>query len=303
MRYGVKVGVDLPGDPAAIVDLAGTVEALGYDGFWVGDHVVIPRAIDHHDHQAQVGGGVAFDDKTAHPVFDPILTLTHIGALVPRIRLGLSVLVLPYRHPVVAAKMLASLDVLSGGRLTVGVGSGWMREEFEVLAVPFEGRGRRTDEYLQVMVELWTQEHPTFNGDLCSIPDVAFLPKPVQVPHPPIWVGGNSTAALRRVVRHGQGWMPNFLTPEELAPKIDQLKRMMEAAGRHEELTIALGCRIASDAVPNGQLSPEPHAMVEDVRRYARLGVHELLLMSGRAPDVAARARPLRRFIETVRGT
>ena len=303
MRFGVKFGVDLPADPDELVQLAMRIEHLGFDSIWVGDHLVIPRHVDVALHRAQVGG-VEFADKTHNDVLDPILALTYLSTVTTRIRLGLSVLVIPYRDPILTAKLLATLDVLSRGRLIVGAGVGWMKDEFMALGVPYEERGAIADEYLALMVELWTSESPTFSGTYRSIADVAFLPKPVQKPHPPIWIGGNGAPAMRRAARLGQGWMPNFQSPDELRPKLQQLRSMMCAGGRDEsEMTIAVGCRLAADpsVAPSGSLLGGTRADITlAIEAYAALGVEELVLLSPREPNLDVRLAPLERFAEQV---
>ena len=229
MRFGVKFGVDLPTDPDELIALAARVENLGFHSLWVADHIVIPWTVDVSTHQEEAE--VKFGDKTKTDLLDPILTLTYMSTVTTHIRLGLSILVIPYRDPIITSKLLATLDLLSRGRLIVGAGIGWMREEFEALDVPYEERGAITDEYLSLMRELWTSDNPTFVGKYRSIANVAFLPKPLQKPHPPVWVGGNGVAAMRRAVRLGQGWMPNYLSPDELAPKLNRLRSILREAG------------------------------------------------------------------------
>ena len=151
-----------------------------------------------------------------------------------------SVIIVPHRNPLVAAKALATLDVLSGGRLVVGVGVGWMREEFEALNLPpFEERGAVTDEYIRAFKELWTSDDPHFEGKYVSFDDISFLPKPVQKPHPPIWVGGESRPALRRTAELADGWYPlgsnptfPMGTPEQLAAGLERLASYARRFGR-----------------------------------------------------------------------
>ena len=147
-------------------------------------------------------------------------------------RLGTSVVVLPYHHPIALAKALATVDVLSNGRLLLGVAGGWLREEFELLGVPFAERGARTDEYLALIKRLWTDERVSFRGRFFSLDEAACFPKPVQRPHPPVWIGGSSAAALRRVARAGDGWMAVPTDLDHLAAGIETIRRGAAAAGR-----------------------------------------------------------------------
>ena len=298
MRFGVKFGVDLPTDPDELIALATRVENLGFHSLWVADHIVIPWTVDVSTHQEEAR--VKFGDKTKTDLLDPILTLTYLSTVTTHIRLGLSILVIPYRDPIITSKLLATLDLLSRGRLTVGAGIGWMREEFEALDVPYEERGAITDEYLSLMRELWTSKNPTFAGKYRSIANVAFLPKPLQKPHPPVWVGGNGVAAMRRAVKLGQGWMPNYLSPDELAPKLSRLSSILREAGRDgSTLALSVGCTLASDRSisPDGSgLGGSKAQLVESVSRYEELGVEELILLSPREPNLDIRLAPLERF-------
>lgn len=206
MRFGVQLGVDAPADPDDLESLALGAEALRFDSFWVGDHFVIPRQIDHGAHERTVGGSQRFADRSEAPIAEPVTTLCYLAATLRRIRLGLAVLVVPLRNPVQCAKMLTSLDTLSSGRLDIGVGTGWIEAEFEALRTePFPHRGAVTDEYLDLMVELWTKDFPAFEGRYYSVQDVSIHPKPRQRPHPPLLIGGNGQAAIRRAARIGQG--------------------------------------------------------------------------------------------------
>jgi probable F420-dependent oxidoreductase len=278
MRFGVTLGVDLPPNPADIAALAGKVEQLGFDSFWLGDHIVIPREMDRGVHRKQVGGDVEIADKSMLKVYEPLITMGWLAAHVRSIRLGFHVLVIPYRNPVLCAKMLATLDVLTEGRLVLGAGAGWMAGEFEALQVDYQHRGRITDEYLRVIMTLWQNEHPQFSGEFYNLPDVAFLPKPVQRPCIPILIGGNSDAALRRAAELGQGWIPLFQPPEQLKPKIDRLTELCNQRERSiDEMEIAVGCRVRLTGDVASPSSAD--GWRETVRRYADVGVHEITLV------------------------
>lgn len=280
MRFGVTLGVDLPPSPSDLVEVVRHVEQAGYSSFWFGDHVVIPRKVDAEAHHRDVGGKVRIADKTQLDVFEPIITATHVAALVPRIRLGFSVLVVPYRNPVLTAKMLSSLDVLSGGRLMLGAGAGWMEHEFAALGASYADRGAVTDEYLQVMIECWTADHPTFHGRFYDLADIAFRPKPMQQPHLPIYIGGNSARALRRVAALGQGWLPLFHGAEELRPKIERLGDLCEGAGRDAgELSVipSVRVRLRPEDDPDGTWSGVDAGSIRaEIDGYADLGVSEI---------------------------
>jgi probable F420-dependent oxidoreductase len=167
------------------------------------------------------------------PFYDPFTTLGWLAGLTRRVELGFTVIVLPYRHPLETARMAATLDRISGGRLIFGIGVGWARQEFEVLGLPFEKRGAMTDDYLEALKAAWTQDVASYQGRFVSFKDIYTAPRPRQHPHPPIWVGGSSEAALRRAVRHGDAWHPirsriAFLRDEGM-PK---LRAIAEKEGR-----------------------------------------------------------------------
>jgi probable F420-dependent oxidoreductase len=204
-------------------------------------------------------------------------------------------MILPYRHPVLTAKMLATLDVLSNGRVTVGVGVGWLREEFEALgAQAFEQRGAVSNEYLEIFKTLWTQDPATFTGQFYRFQGLRCLPHPVQRPHPPIWIGGHSRPALRRVAKYGDGWHPVGanpavpLRPHELQVALGELRRLVEAEGRDPE-AIAISFKAPLyDVSPTGETGPQParerrlfsgspQQVVDDIAAYGHLGVSELI--------------------------
>ena len=172
------------------------------------------------------------------------------------------------------AKMLASIDALSNGRLICGVGVGWWKQEFDVLGAPFHARGRQADEILRIFKELWTAENPFFEGEFFRFRDIGFAPKPVQRPHPPIWVGGDSPGAFRRVVTLGDGWHATSKSPAELGDGLTRLRVAAEAAGRPFE-TIELSLRFA---LRDELLAQGPQAVVDRLSEYKRLGLRHLLL-------------------------
>jgi len=192
--------------PANLIPLAERADALGYDAIWVTDHVVMPRRpVSRYPNSAT--GQPPWDPDVDY--LEPFTTLAYLAARTRRVRVGTSVLVVPIRPPLVAAKMLASLDVLSGGRLIVGAGTGWLAEEFAALGVPFEDRGARADEYLRLFKECWTNPAPRFEGKFARVADVSMNPRPLQTPHPPLWIGGDgpgSSAAWQSSVTAGRPW-------------------------------------------------------------------------------------------------
>jgi probable F420-dependent oxidoreductase len=191
-----------------------------------------------------------------------------------RARLGASVFILGHRHPVVMAKMLTSIDALSLGRLIVGVGVGWWKEELEILGAPFHQRGRQADEALKVFKALWTQDNPAFEGEFFRFRDVGFAPKPVQKPHPPIWVGGDSPGAFRRVATLGEGWHATSKTPAQFKEALGRLRQAADAVGRPlESIELSLRFGLSDDLLGKG-----PQAVVDVLAEYKRLGLRHVVL-------------------------
>jgi len=203
-----------------------------------------------------------------------VITLAAAAMCTTRARLGASVFVLGHRHPIVMAKMLTTIDALSQGRLIVGVGVGWWKEELELLGAPFHARGRQADEMLSVFKALWTQDNPRFKGEFYDVSEVGFAPKPVQKPHPPIWVGGDSPGAFKRVATHGDGWHATSKTPPQFAEALERLKAAAAKAGRRFE-TIELSLRFT---LGDELLAKGPGAVVDLLGEYQRLGLQHVVL-------------------------
>lgn len=241
----MKLVVKLPNissiaDREAMLRIAQVAEALGYDTVWVADHVVIPKATSsEHPH------GGAPDMSTS---LDPLVSLGFVAACTERIRIGTSVLVLPYRNPLVTAKQLATIDVLSGGRLVVGAGAGSLEEEFEVLhAPPFRARGCVVEEWIEIFRACWEVDAPSHQGAHYAFPELTFRPKPRS--RIPILLGGNSDVALRRAATIGDGWIGSRVDPSEVAERVSRLRRYAEDAGRDaSDLTVACGYSVDGNA-------------------------------------------------------
>src|SRR6266536_122131 len=247
-------------------------EQLGYDSVWVSDHVVVPSA-----------NIVNFGET----IFDPLVTLGVLAGATSRVRLGTTVLIVPYRNAVVTAKMVSSLDALSGGRVVLGIGAGWVAAESNLLGVSFEERGPITDEYLEAMRELWTSKAPSFAGKYTQFSGLTFEPKPVQKPHPPIWVGGHSRAALRRTAQFGAAWHPINRSPEELRAGQAEIARLCQARGRATPpaLTLRNDVRVVrpGESAPTSThggrvIAGEPAALVDSITELAGCGVEHLVL-------------------------
>tara|TARA_B110000263_G_scaffold72898_1_gene63743 strand:+ start:92 stop:1000 length:909 start_codon:yes stop_codon:yes gene_type:complete len=272
--------------PEQLRTVAQRAEDLGYDHVWVSDHIILPKKVD--SFYPYAADGVA-TFKPDEPYYEPLAALNFIAGCTQRIRLGTHVLIIPYRNPVLTAKILSTLDVLSGGRLILGAGVGWMEEEFKAMGLDtYKERGAVTDEYLQIYKELWTKEDASFDGKYYQISDTGFEPKPVQKPHPPIWIGGHSGPAVRRAAKYGDGWMPiglrppAILEPEELAGKIARLRKLTVEAGRPEDavsLTFSTGV-VFNDAAGSSRawMQGNPEQIASDLRQYQDLGVSNFII-------------------------
>lgn len=234
---GVRIGVALPNygplaSPDVLARLAALAEARGADGIWVSDHLVAPvgsQSIYPYDRRPDPQPGQL---GVIEEFYEALVTLAFLAGRTRRVRLGVSAYVMPCRNPVVTAKQVATLDALSGGRVVLAIGVGWLREEFAALDVPFAGRGTRTDDYLAVCRALWTGGIATHDGPCYRLPPVRTGPRPAQHPHPPIWVAGNSDAALSRAARQGDGWHGIDLDPDELGAHVARLRAACTAHTR-----------------------------------------------------------------------
>jgi len=265
----MEIGLFVPlGNGNATADvlrtLGRTAEARGFESIWVAEHVVM---FDDYDSQYPYADNGRFPGGGDTGLLEPLTALTYLAAVTERIRLGTGICLVPQRNPVYTAKQVVDLDNLSGGRVDFGIGVGWLKEEFDVVAAPFAHRGARTDEYLQVMRALWTDDPSSFDGDHYQLRECRMYPKPVQSPHPPIHVGGESDAALRRVARHGQGWYTFNRKPEELDEPLERLDHLLAAEGRSRE-------DIELSVCP--YLQPLEEGAVE---AYAERGVDRLVLL------------------------
>lgn len=230
MKIGVQVYLGgEAANPAFLSAIARAAEERGFHSLWLPEHVVMPPEFD-SPYPYSADGRFPFDLE-ALP-FEPFTGLAFAAAVTSRIRLGTGICILPQRHPVYTAKQAADVDVLSGGRLDFGIGVGWLREEFEALAQPFERRGARARDYVGVMRTLWCDKVSEYRGEFYTLPPCYQSPKPVQKPHPPLYFGGESDAALRRVAALGQGWFAAGTTADALPQRMSRLSELLADEGR-----------------------------------------------------------------------
>ena len=230
MKFDLWMPTASPMTNAALLTaVAEGAEERAIGTIWVGEHVVLFEQYESSYPYAEDGRIPA---PPGSGLLEPMITLTYLAARTSTVRLGTAMLLLPQRNPVYTAKEVSTLDWLSDGRVDLGIGVGWLKEEFDVLNVPWERRGRRTDEYLEVLTTLWCDETSAFEGEFYSLNPCAMFPKPVQQPHPPLHIGGESPAALARVARAGQGWHTFNRPPEDLAEPLATLDGFLADEGR-----------------------------------------------------------------------
>jgi probable F420-dependent oxidoreductase len=270
----MQFGLSLPhfwrvASPEAIRRVAQRAEHLGYDGIWVSDHIVIPDSAV---------------DRFGSVFYEPLTVLGFAAACTSTIRLGTTVLIVPYRNPLVTAKVLSTLDVLSGGRVTAGVGVGWTEDEFKALGLPFKERGALSDEYIAVFKTLWTQDKPAFRGQYVHFDHIAFEPKPVQKPHIPIWIGGNSKRAIRRAVALGDGWHPTRPLVGDVKAGVAYLREVCAQRGRDpRSLMVAVRQPLkfydgAEATVKRRPLLGSTQKIIDDLGQYRDVGVQYVML-------------------------
>lgn len=282
----MKFGIHLPnfsplGGREPTIRVARRAEELGFDSLWTSDHVIMPERVESRYPYSRTG---AFSFDASINYTDPFITLAVAAGCTERVELGITVLILPLRDPIVTAKMLSSLDMLSGGRVLLAAGVGWMREEFEALNLPyFDQRGKVTDEWIAIFRACWEQDVPSYEGDHYRFEPIHFNPKPTR--RIPIWIGGASPAAYRRAGRIGDGWHPARATIEELVPAMDQVREHARAAGRDpERLELTMGCVVdvlddgAGVRQPSRDLIGTAAGIAAHIRRLEGVGMTHLAL-------------------------
>ena len=285
----MDVGVFVPlgngnASPEILRAVGPAVESRGFESIWVPEHVVLFQ--DYESSYPYSPDG-KFPGGAESGILEPLTALTYLAAVTDRVRLGTGICLVPQRNPVYTAKQVTDLDNLSAGRVDFGVGIGWLEEEFDVLAMPFARRGKRTDDHLEVMKTLWTDEVSEYHGELYDLPPCSMFPKPVQTPHPPIHIGGESDGAMRRVARLGQGWFSFNRLPADLPEPLARLDAILAEHSRsRSDITLTV-CPYFNPVTP------------EMVQEYAALGVDRLVVLAF-AFDVASMNDHLDQLVESV---
>jgi len=267
----MRIGVTVPNhwgvaDVHDVLALGVEAESLGFDSVWTMDHLLNVGRVRER-----------LEDR---PYWHPLAVLLALSTMTTRVTLGTSVMVLPYHDPVGLAKYAATLDALSEGRLVLGVGVGALREEFDALGVPFTRRGRLTDQSIDVMKDLWTSPQPSYSGGRFRFRDLHFSPRPVQLPHLPLWIGGSSAAAIARTVRAGDGWHPANLSPQAFAAGVEALRAQAADAGRSmDRITLSLRLDVDTARSPRDE---DIAALQGALARYQKAGLqHAVLALTG----------------------
>jgi len=274
MKFGVTIpnnwGIE---DPQQVLAFGPLAEELGYDSVWVMDHLF--------------NNGYIRQRLDGKPYYNPLATLSYLAATTKNVLLGTSVLVLPYHNPIDLAKYTATLDQMSGGRVTLGVGVGAMTEEFKALGISMKRRGSLTNECIAIMKELWTNEDPSYHSRRWNFSDLKFSPKPLQKPHIPIWIGGASPGALQRAATMGDGWHPSGVTAEDYSISRRNIQEMAVAAGRNpESLTWSARVEVEAHGAPSSDRAASRarisasnvDQMIAGIAAYQTAGVEHIVL-------------------------
>ena len=266
----MHIGTTLMAGPRRWGQLAQAAEAAGFESVWVPEHLVMPVTMTGEPNSPHEGEPPI---SASTPAFDPWVQIATMAAQTTTLRFGTNVYNIGLRHPIITARALTTLDAVSGGRIEFGIGSSWLRQEWEVMELPFDTRGGRVDESIELVQRLFTEETIEHHGEFFDFQPVGFLPKPAQSPWPPMHIGGDSKRAMRRAAELGDGWIPMQQTLETLPANLERLQRMRDGAGRDGEFQVTLGASVTS---------------VDDVRRWEDAGATRLLVVPFTNPREAA---------------
>jgi probable F420-dependent oxidoreductase len=272
----MKIGLQLylggeAASPEFLDRVAPAIEERGFHEIWLAEHIILPQEIG-SPYPYSADGSFPYDPSLIP--LDPFTALTYVAAKTDRIRLATGISVLPQRNPILTAKQVAEIDLLSRGRFDYGIGAGWCLEEIEILGTPSPRRGARTDDYVRAMQQIWTQDVVQYDGEFVTIPPSYCNPKPLQRPHPPLYFGGISRAAMRRVARLGQGWFAVGMDANEFASAQMQLQEICAEENRTlKEISVAVG-------------PPDGKAGMALIEAYRRAGAEQVILaLTGRNID------------------
>jgi probable F420-dependent oxidoreductase len=267
MKIGIQIGRETSAGKL-VSTIASNAERVGFASLWTPEHVALFD--EYSSIYPYTESGKHFFSSTI-PITDPFITLTCAALATSKIRLATGICLVPEHHPAVLAKTIATLDSLSGGRFTLGVGVGWLKEEFDALGIPFERRGDRTREYVQAMRKLWGDDLSSFSGEFANFKNVRSFPKPAKRGNLPVYFGGESVAALKRVADLGDGWCGAGLSPEEVAQRVKRLEELLKLNGRSlSDVGISITGRVANELT------------VDDVKRFHDAGADEVVMLSRR---------------------
>lgn len=306
LRFGLDVGIyGRLATREHILQLAELAETAGLDSIWLADHVIFPTTFT--SRYPYSPSGTFPVDMTQEPLLEPVATMGVLIGATKRVKIGTAVLIIPYRNPVLLARMLVTFDVLSAGRMILGAGVGWLAEEFAALATqPFAARGRVTDEYIEIIKRICQGGEVSFTGDHYQLAPVVSKPGSVQRPHPPILIGGTSNAALRRVARLGDGWLSTGLQPEQIGERLTILHRMCEKEGRsltdltlYHKLFLNIGEARQGVAGIRDPGTGSKEDIIDDFRRLAEHGYHGFIVRY-RGNDAEEQRRQLDMFISDI---
>jgi probable F420-dependent oxidoreductase len=274
VRFAISLGVL---NPTAWVTVTEEADRLGYDSVWIPEHLVLPVDMGGSPHEGEEHPPIPPD----LPVYDALNFLAFLAARTERIRLGTQVYNIGLRHPFVTARTVATLDVVSGGRVDLGIGASWLRAEWEAVGLEFDTRGARVDEAIEICQRLWSDRIVEYHGAFFDFAPVMFEPKPVQKPWPRLHIGGDGAAALRRAATVGDGWVPMNHTLDEIPAKVARLAELRARAGRDGRTEVTLGAEISTPV---------------DVERYVEAGVDRVFVKPWRRTSDAVES--VRRFAD-----